>query len=169
MPTKEWLDQHQKVAAYLKPELFERLDVWMKEKNITQISQAVVVILEHYLNDHPPSEISSELLKEDIETLKKEVALIKTSLVEAGAKSLAPKMKSEVVIAPTERMEIEYTEEETTKGLTKSQLCSRIGLTIYQVTKAAQDQGMSDNDYLLKITGWQAGEGKRPRYYPSDT
>ena len=45
MPTKEWLNQHQKVAAYLKPELFERLSVWMKEKNITQISQAVVVIL----------------------------------------------------------------------------------------------------------------------------
>ena len=48
MPTKEWLEQHQKVAAYLKPELFEQLSVWMKEKNNSQISQAVVIILEHY-------------------------------------------------------------------------------------------------------------------------
>ena len=165
MPTKEWLEQHQKVAAYLKPELFEQLSIWMKEKNISQISQAVVIILEHYLNDHPPSEISSELLREDVESLKKEVALIKASLVEAGAKSLAPKMKSEVVIAPNEQMKIEYTEQEATEGLTKSELCSRIGLTIYQASKAAQDQEMSDNDYLFKITGWQAGEGKRPRYY----
>ena len=168
MPTKEWLEQHEKVAAYLKPELFERLSFWMEEKNISQISQAIVVILEHYLNDHPPEEISSDLLREDVELLKKEVGLIKASLVEAGAKSLAPKMQSEIVIAPTERIEIEYTSEEAKKGLTKSELCSRIGLTIYQASKAAQDQGMSDNDYLLKITGWQAGEGKRPRYYPTD-
>jgi len=34
-----------------------------------------------------PSEISTYLLKEDVESLKKEVALIKVSLVEAGAKS----------------------------------------------------------------------------------
>ena len=168
MPTKEWLEQHEKVAAYLKPELFERLSVWMEEKNISQISQAIVVILEHYLNDHPTSEISSELLREDVELLKKEICLIKACLVEAEAKSLAPKMQSEIVIAPAERMKIEYTEEKARKELTKSELCNQIGLTIYQANKVAQDQGISDNDYLLKVTGWQAGEVKRPRYYPTD-
>jgi hypothetical protein len=166
MPTKEWLEQHTKVQSYLDSELSTKLSAWMKEKNITQISQAVVVILEHYLNDNPPSEISSQLLMEEMETLKKELALIKTSLIEAGAKALGPKMTSEVVIVPTQRIEIQYTEQEVQGGLTKGELCERIGLTIYQAEKAAKEQGMNGNDYLLKITGCKVGEGKRPKYYP---
>lgn len=167
MPTKEWLEQHTKVQAYLDADLSAKLNAWMQEKNITQISSAVVVILEHYLNDNPPSEILSQVLLDEVETLKKEVAIIKASLVEAGAKSLAPKMTSEVVIFPTERIEIQYTEQEAQDGLTKSELCDRIGLTIYQADKAAKEQGMNVNDYLLKVTGWKPSEGKRPRYYPT--
>jgi len=168
MPTKEWLEQHTKIQAYLDADLSAKLTAWMKEKNISQLSQAVVVILEHYLNDNPPSEISSQLLMEEMETLKKELALIKTSLIEAGAKSLAPKMTSEVVIVPTQRIEIQYTEQEVQGGLTKGELCERIGLTIYQAEKAAKEQGMNGNDYLLKVTGWKPSEGKRPRYYPNE-
>jgi hypothetical protein len=49
--------------------------------------------------------------------------------------------------------------------LTKSELCDRVGLTIYQAEKAAKEQGMNVNDYLFKVTGWKPSEGKRPRYY----
>jgi len=105
---------------------------------------------------------------EEMETLKKELALIKTSLIEAGAKSLAPKMTSEVVIFPIQRIEIQYTEQEVQGGLTKGELCDRLGLTIYQAEKAAKEQGMNVNDYLLKVTGWKPSEGKRPRYYPNE-
>ena len=167
MPTKEWLEQHNKIQAYLHNELFTKLNVWMKEKNINQVSQAVVAILEHYLNNNPPSEISSQLLMEEVETLKKEVALIKASLLEAGAKLLAPKIPSEIVIAPTERIDIEFTEKDAEEDLTKSKLCEHIGLTIYQAEKAAKDQKMLVNDYLFKITGWLPGKGKRPKYYPT--
>ena len=138
MPTKEWLEQHTKVQSYLDSELSTKLSAWMKEKNITQISQAVVVILEHYLNDHPPSQISSQLLFDEMETLKKEVSIIKASLVEAGAKSLGPRMTSEMIIFPTQRIEIQYTEQEVQGGLTKGELCERIGLTIYQAEKSAK-------------------------------
>jgi hypothetical protein len=166
MPTKEWLKQHTKVQAYLDADLSAKLTAWMKEKNISQLSMAVVAILEHYLNDRPPSEISSQVLFDELEAVKKEVAIIKASLVEAGAKSLAPKMTSEVVIFPTERIEILYTEQEAQDGLTKSELCDRLGLTIYQADKAAKEQGTNVNDYLLKVTDWKPSEGKRPRYYP---
>ncbi|WP_181280722.1 hypothetical protein [Aphanothece hegewaldii] len=52
-------------------------------------------------------------------------------------------------------------------GLTKSELCDRLGLMIYQVEKAVKEQGMMGNDYLLKVTGWKPSQGKRPRYFPS--
>lgn len=43
MPTKEWLDQHTKVQAYLDDELAGKLSTSMKGHNIEQFSQAVVV------------------------------------------------------------------------------------------------------------------------------
>lgn len=62
MLTKEWLEQHTKVQAYLDADLSAKLTTWMKEKNISQFLQAVVAILEHYLNDRLPSKISSQVL-----------------------------------------------------------------------------------------------------------
>ncbi|PSB00905.1 hypothetical protein [Merismopedia glauca] len=167
MPTKEWLQQHTKVQAYLDDELAAKLSSWMKAQNIEQFSQAVVVILEHYLNDRPPSTISSQVLFDEVESLKREVDSIKTLLVEAGAKALSPKMPAEIAIAPTKRVDIEYTEAEAQAGLTKTQLCDRLNLTLHQAEKAAKEQKMTINDYLLKVTGWKPSEGKRPRYYPS--
>lgn len=67
------------MQAYLDADLSVKLTAWMKEKNITQISAAVVAILKHYLNARPPSEISSQVLLDEVETLKKKVALIKVS------------------------------------------------------------------------------------------
>jgi hypothetical protein len=64
-------------------------------------------------------------------------------------------------------MEIPYTDQEAQDGLTKSELCDRLGLTIYQADKAAKEQGMNVNDYLFKVSGWKPSEGKRPRYYPT--
>lgn len=168
MPSKEWLAEHTKVQAYLDDDLSTKLQAWMKEKNITQLSQAVVTILKHYLDDHPPSEVSHQLLVEEVETLKEEMNYIKTCLLEAGAKSLAPKIPENVVIFPSEPIEIDQTDEEKETGLTKTELCSRIGLTPYQADKAAKEQQLSTNDYLLKITGWKPGEGKRPKYYPAN-
>ena len=168
MPTEEWLKKHQKVQAYLDPDLYRQLENWMKQKNINQVSQAVIAILEHYLNDTPPSDISSQFLVDEVEELKKEVEFIKASLMEAGAKSLAPKMTTPPVIAPTERVEFDYTQEEAKEGITKSELSKRIGLTIYQAAKAAEEQGLSETEYLFKVTGFQPGDGKRPRYYPAD-
>ena len=91
---------------------------------------------------------------------------LKTCLLEAGAKSLGPKIPDKVVIFPSEPMDIDYTDDEAKTGLTKTKLCGRIGLTTYQVDKAASEQQLSTNDYLLKITNWKVGEGKRPKYYP---
>lgn len=167
MPTKQWLAEHTKIQAFLDEELAAKLEAWMKEKNISQLSQAVVAILKHYLDDHPPSEVSHQVLVEEVKTLKEEMAYVKTCLLEAGAKSLAPKIPDEVIVFPSEPMDIEYTQEEATAGLTKTQLCERIGLTPYQTDKAAKEQELTTNDYLLKITGWEPGEGKRPKYYPA--
>ena len=63
----------------------------MKEKNITQLSQGVIAILKHYLDDHPPDQVSHQLLVEEVKTLKEEMKSLKTCLMEAGAKSFSTK------------------------------------------------------------------------------
>ena len=170
MPSKEWLSQHSKVAAYLKPELYELLQDWKNERNIKQDSQALIAILEHYLNEEPPPEISNQFLEERVEQLEKEVAEMKQLLFNVGAKILAPKVETAKgdFYPPTELIEIEYTESEIEKGLTKGQLCKKIGLTVSQADKASKEQDLSIEDYIFKITGWKAGEGNKPRYFLFD-
>ena len=137
-----------------------------ERKNITQLSQGVIAILKHYLDNHPPSEVPHQLLVNKVKNFKEEIKYIKTCLLEAGAKSLGPKIPSQVIVFPTEPIEIDHTLDEAKTGLTKTQLCDRIKLTTYQADKATSEQELSTNDYLLKITGWKVGEGKRPKYYP---
>lgn len=171
MPSKEWLAQHNKVAAYLKSDLYEQLQEWKEERNIKQDSQALVLILEHYLNEEPPPEIINQVLEERVEQLEKEVREMKELLFDVGAKVLAPKIEAAKpdFNTPTERMEIEYDETDVKNGLTKSKLCKKIGLTINQANTAFKEQGFeSIDEYLFKITGWKAGEGNRPRYFLSD-
>ena len=45
MPTEQWLKEHTKVQTYLDQHLSTKLEAWMKEKNITQLSQGVIAIL----------------------------------------------------------------------------------------------------------------------------
>ncbi len=82
MPTEQWLKQHTKVQAYLDEDLSTKLEAWMKEKNITQLSQGVIAILKHYLDDHPPSQVSHQLLVDEVKNLKEEMKSLKTCLMD---------------------------------------------------------------------------------------
>ena len=179
MPSKEWLDQHFKVSAYLKPELGDDLIAWMEEQKIKQVSQAVVAILEHYLRDNPPSEISHQVFESRVEQLEKEIEQLRSEFAQmkqvfyltlTAAKSVASnikKTKSEI-IAPTGRIEFKYTEEEAKKGLTKTELCRKLKLNIYQADQIAKQENLSPEEYLFQISGWKATDQARPRYFPAD-
>jgi len=171
MATKEWLKSRNKITIYIKPDFYKKIQDWKEERNIKQDSQAVLSILEHYLNDQAPPEIYNQFLEERVKELEKKMEKMENLVFNVGAKMLAPKIEAAKpdFDPPTERIEIEYDESDVEKGLTKSQLCQKIGLTIHQANIAFKQQGFkSIDEYLFKITGWQAGEGKRPRYFLSD-
>ena len=64
-------------------------------------------------------------------------------------------------------MKIEYSEAEASKGLTKTELSRKIGLSVGQVNSFAQKHHVTPEEYLLMVTHWQAGSGDRPRYFPA--
>ncbi len=64
MATKEWLNSHAKVAAYLDFSLYASLENWMKNNKIKKVSQALTIILEHYLEGNIPTEVLPETLEQ---------------------------------------------------------------------------------------------------------
>ncbi len=63
MATNEWLQNHAKVTAYLNLSLYSSLETWMKTHKIKKVSQALVIILEHYLEGNIPTEVLPETLE----------------------------------------------------------------------------------------------------------
>ncbi|MGK7879050.1 MAG: hypothetical protein AB4060_02980 [Crocosphaera sp.] len=70
MATNEWLKNHAKVTAYLDLSLYSSLENWMKTHKIKKVSQALVIILEHYLEGNILIEVLPETLEEEVKNLK---------------------------------------------------------------------------------------------------
>jgi len=49
MPSQEWFKDNPKISAYISQDLNQRLEEWMKERNIRKMSQALTTILEEHL------------------------------------------------------------------------------------------------------------------------
>ncbi len=70
MATKEWLNSHAKVWAYLDFSLYASLENWMKNNKIKKVSQALTIILEHYLEGNIATEVLPETLEQEVKELK---------------------------------------------------------------------------------------------------
>ena len=66
MATKEWLKSNAKVTAYLDFSLYTSLEDWMKKNKIKKVSQALTIILKHYLEGNILTEVLTETLEEEV-------------------------------------------------------------------------------------------------------
>ncbi|MEM6611610.1 MAG: hypothetical protein AAF652_05030 [Cyanobacteria bacterium P01_C01_bin.72] len=168
--------QDKKVTGYIPPELNQRFEEWMKENSIRSASQGVWLIMEHYLTGKKPLPLIEQEVVDQYQIVQDLVARVTEleqaskavvdSMYSAGAKQLAPYCQSSSE-PPTELVEIEYSPGEAAKGLTKTELSRKIGLSVSQVNSFAQKHSVSAEEYLLMVTHWQAGSGERPRYFPA--
>jgi hypothetical protein len=65
MPSQEWFKDNPKVSAYISQDLNQRLEAWMRERNIRKVSQALTTILEEHLGVVQPSSIVQPALNFD--------------------------------------------------------------------------------------------------------
>jgi hypothetical protein len=42
----------------------------------------------------------------------------------------------------------------------------RLDLTATTLKRQAETERMTEEKYLMKVTGWQLGTGERPKFYP---
>ena len=190
MATNEWLNNHAKVTAYLDLSLSGSLERWMNTHKIKKVSQALVIILEHYLEGNIPIEVLPETLEQEVKTLKAktteidhlsatvaeqqveftdeidslrtEIDELRQALINAGLSSLKEKVED----IPRGKIEFTYSDEQASKGLTKTDLCEKIKINSSYINQWAMMLNLSPDDYLFELTGWKKPPSQR-RYFPS--
>jgi chromosome segregation ATPase len=191
MATNEWLKNHAKVTAYLDLSLYSSLENWMKTHKIKKVSQALVIILEHYLEGNIPTEVLPETLEQEvknlkaktteiddlsatvaeqeseftdeIESLRTEIDQLRQALINTGLSSLKEKFED----IPRGNIDFTCSDTEISEGLTKTDLCKKINLTSSQINQWASRLNLTPDDYLLELTGWHKPPSQR-RYFPSE-
>ncbi len=189
MATNEWLNNHAKVTAYLDLSLSASLERWMKTHKIKKVSQALVIILEHYLEGNIPTEVLPETLEQEVKNLKAktteiddlsatvaeqqfeftdeidslrtEIDELRQALINAGLSSLKEKVED----IPRGKIEFTYSDEQASKGLTKTDLCDKIKINSSYINQWAMMLNLSPDDYLFELTGWKKPPSQR-RYFP---
>lgn len=189
MATNEWLNNHAKVTAYLDLSLYASLEDWMKTHKIKKVSQALVIILEHYLEGNIPTEVLPETLEQEvkdlkaktteidhleatiaeqqveftdeIDSLRTEINELRQALINAGLSSLKEKVED----IPRGKIEFTYSDEQASKGLTKTDLCDKIKINSSYINQWAMMLNLDPDDYLFELTRWKKPPSQR-RYFP---
>ena len=189
MATKDWLDNHAKVTAYLDFSLYASLEKWMKTHKIKKASQALTIILEHYLEGNIPIEVMPENLEQEVKQLKvktteidgleaavaeqqrefndeinslrTEIDGLRQALINAGLSSLREKVED----IPRGKIKFSHSDHDAKQGLTKTDLCERININGSQINQWATMLNVDPDEYLFELTGWKKPPNAR-RYFP---
>ena len=162
----------------------------MKKNKIKKVSQALTIILEHYLEGNIPTEVLPETLEQEVKELKvktteidsleatvaeeysetqaeinelkEQIDELRQALINAGLFSLKEKVED----IPREKIKFSTSQYEASEGLTKEELCKKINLNSSKINQWAALLNLSPEEYLYQLTGWRKPTKER-RYFPS--
>ena len=166
------------VTTYLPKEVLEQLKEWMNDNYQRSVSQAVSLIVEHFLKkdgrplgdtDLAPrvAALESANLPPRLASLEEQMQLVREALIAAGARSLATGVEEHLAENTTiSSGQFTYTVKEASEGLSKTEIMRRLGISPTTLKRQAEAERMTEEKYLAKITQWQLGTGERPKYFP---
>ena len=168
------------VTTYLPKEVVDQLKHWMDDNFQRSVSQAVSLIVEHFLKkdgrplgdtDLAPrvDALEEENLSPRLARLEIQMQQVREALVAAGARSLALGVEEHI----SENISISsgqltYTVKEASVGLSKTEIMRRLEISPTTLKRQADTEKMPEEKYLAKITGWKLGTGERPKYFPPE-
>jgi hypothetical protein len=166
------------VTVYLPHNVHEQLKSWMDENYQRSVSSAISLIVEHFLQkDGRPlgdidlgprlAAIEQENLPPRLALIEQQMQQLRSALIAAGAISLASGVEEHLA----ENTSIEggkflYSVKEAREGLSKTEIMRRLDLTPTTLKRLAETERLSEEKYLMKVTGWQLGSGERPKFFP---
>ena len=168
------------VTTYLPKEVHDQLKGWMDDNYQRSVSQAVSLIVEHFLKkdgrplgdtDLAPrvDALEEENLPSRLAVLEQQMQLLREALIAAGAISLASGVEQH--LAENTNIlcgQFIYTVKEAREGLSKTEIMRRLEISATTLKRQAEAEKMTEEKYLAKITGWRLGTGERPKYFPPE-
>ena len=167
------------VTTYLPKEVLDQLKEWMDENYQRSVSQAVSLIVEHFLKkdgrplgntDLAPrvAALEEENLPPRLAKLEQQMQLVREALIAAGARSLASGVEEHLAENISVSGQFTYTVKEAREGLSKTEIMRRLELSATTLKRQAEAEKTTEEKYLTKITGWRLGTGERPKYFPPE-
>lgn len=168
------------VTTYLPKEVLDQLKEWMDENYQRSVSQAVSLIVEHFLKkdgrplgntDLAPrvAALEFENLPPRLAKLEQQMQLVRESLIAAGARSLANGVEEHLAENTSiSGGQFTYTVKEAREGLSKTEIMRRLDISPTTLKRQAEAEKTTEEKYLAKITGWRLGTGERPKYFPPE-
>ncbi|MBD2214758.1 hypothetical protein H6G27_33660 [Nostoc linckia FACHB-104] len=166
------------VTTYLPKDVHEQLKKWMGDNYQRSVSSAVSLIVEHFLQkDGRPlgntdigprvAALEQQNLPSRLAMLEQQMQQLREALIAAGAISLASGVEEHLA----ENTSIEggqfiYSVKEAREGLSKTEIMRRLDMTATTLKRLAETERLSEEKYLVKVTGWQLGSGERPKFFP---
>lgn len=168
------------VTTYLPKEVLDQLRKWMDDNYQRSVSQAVSLIVEHFLKkdgrplgntDLAPrvDALEFENLPPRLARLEQQMQLVREALIAAGARSLASGVEEHLAENTSISSEqFTYTVKEAKEGLSKTEIMRRLDISPTTLKRQAEAEKTTEEKYLAKITGWRLGTGERPKYFPPE-
>ena len=167
------------ITTYLPKSVHEQLKVWMDDNYQRSVSQAVSLIVEHFLKkdgrplgdtDLAPrvDALEEENLPSRLAVLEQQMQLLREALIAAGAISLASGVEQHLAENTNISGQFIYTVKEAREGLSKTEIMRRLEISATTLKRQAEAEKMTEEKYLAKITGWRLGTGERPKYFPPE-
>ncbi len=166
------------VTVYLPKDVHELLKSWMDDNYQRSVSSAVSLIVEHFLKKdgrplgdadlgHRVTALEQENISPRLTLIEQQMRQLREALIAAGAISLASGVEEHLA----ENTNIEggqfiYSVKEAREGLSKTEIMRRLDMTATTLKRLAETESLTEEKYLMKVTGWQLGSGERPKFYP---
>jgi len=167
------------VTTYLPKEVLDQLKHWMDDNYQRSVSQAVSLIVEHFLKkdgrplgntDLAPkvAALEEENLPPRLALLEQQMQQVREALIAAGARSLASGVEEHLAENISVKGQFTYTVKEAREGLSKTEIMRRLDISATTLKRQAEAEKITEEKYLAKITGWRLGTGERPKYFPPE-
>jgi hypothetical protein len=168
------------VTTYLPKEVLDQLKHWMDDNYQRSVSQAVSLIVEHFLKkdgrplgntDLAPrvDALEEENLPPRLALLEQQMQQVREALIAAGARSLASGVEEHLAENTSiSSGKFTYTLKEGREGLSKTEIMRRLDMSSTTLKRQADAEKTTEEKYLAKITGWRLGTGERPKYFPPE-
>lgn len=180
MASEKWNDNHVKVSVYLDSDFHERLVKWQKNRGYKSTSNAISMVLKQEVDGDLPSNAVPDTILKRLEKVEINQEIIHTLIGRlAEAEAQIDLMRSELLKSGMEALDytkhnipinpivLHYTPEEKKTGITKTELCTRIGLSVSTINRYSEILKIEPDAYLFFRTKWaKGGEGSRDKYFP---